>query len=110
MRDFLAIMTMAAAIGFGACSGDDEGDEGEAESESEAEADLCETYCECMEKTCPDAFTDGEACRTECQGVPEGAEGDEAGNTVQCRIYHCNLAGADSDTHCPHAAGDAICM
>jgi hypothetical protein len=29
---------------------------------------------------------------------------------LSCRTTHCGLAGSDPTTHCPHAAGQAVCQ
>jgi hypothetical protein len=41
------------------------------------------------------------ACITACAVLNEAA--------LCCRAYHCTASMSDPATHCPHAAGEAVC-
>jgi hypothetical protein len=79
---------------------------------------LCEDYCTAMEATCGTAalrqYADMADCMDYCMnaGWPEGTEGEMAGNTLQCRIYHVGVAATMMpEMHCPHAgpSGADVC-
>jgi hypothetical protein len=95
--------------------------------------DACETYCDLMRSTCADTSlgepddpsaedgptaADRAACRDVCASVPGSPDYSvspslPAGNNINCRIHHINLAvGAQLGSeprkdHCEHAAGRA---
>jgi len=72
----------------------------------------CEAYCALMADNCPASYPDAAACLAVCATLPDdGAEGDEDGNTVQCRTYHAGVAADDAALHCPHAgaSGGGVC-
>ncbi len=70
---------------------------------------LCEAYCDQVMAHCMGAnalYADRAACDTACAAAnfPEGTFKDQAGDTIQCRIYHASFpAAADPGLHCPHA-------
>ena len=75
----------------------------------------CEIYCDLTATNCTEdnAITYGdEGCLADCAAWPEGEEGDVAGNTTQCRIYHAGAAADDAGLHCPHAGpdGGGVCV
>jgi hypothetical protein len=77
---------------------------------------LCENYCHLARRNCTGAnrlFDSVADCLAQCQPVPTGGQpGDQAGNTIQCRMFYLGLAGQDppasADAHCgggaPHSA------
>ena len=68
----------------------------------------CEVYCDLMETNCGDSFPDRDACMGACDNYwMMGAPGADAGDSVQCRIYHAGaLAATNAEVHCPHAGAD----
>src|SRR3990172_13266962 len=67
----------------------------------------CAKYCSLALDGCTanNKLYDNEAaCMTACAAFPAtGADGDAMGNTLQCRTYHAEAAGADQ-SHCAHAS------
>jgi hypothetical protein len=113
-------------VALGACGGDDDdnvgagADGGDVIVDTDAGgevATLCNTYCDLMTETCTGdnvQYVDTNDCVSFCEsaGWPDGEEGDISGNTLQCRIYHAEVAaGAEPAEHCPHAGstGDGVC-
>ena len=80
----------------------------------------CENYCHLADTNCSGEnalYGDGLECSTACEAISmDGAPGDAAGDSVQCRIYHLGVAGSDGDSsaaiHCPHGApdGGGVCV
>ena len=85
----------------------------------------CAGYCGAMLEACPEVYPTSGACVADCQGIADLAipEDDEPpilyvqsnidlqnGDHVQCRLYHVSASFFDPGTHCPHAAGDALCV
>ncbi len=87
-----------------------------------ADASACETYCHGFMALCNTnpgvtAYTDTTDCVTQCAGFAPGADGDMAGDSLACRIYHLGAAAdtagvTNPNTHCPHAqaAPTAVCL
>lgn len=77
---------------------------------------LCERYCTEAAQVCvgDNRLYDYESeCLQACALFPtDGQEGDNAGNTVQCRLYHLGVAQIDPAFHCPHAgvSGAGVCV
>lgn len=74
----------------------------------------CEEYCGLMADHCEgdqEQFTGSQACEATCALIPPGANEDQLGNTVGCRIHHTILAGEEPDPHCFHSGptGDDTC-
>jgi hypothetical protein len=67
----------------------------------EAPGETCADYCTCMTSTCPGKFASNAACLSACASFAQAQ--------ICCRGYHCTLAMSDPVTHCPHAAGEAVC-
>lgn len=93
---------------------------GDAQAESSTGGDdgaalqACEDYCGLITDHCQDEvaqYPGTELCESTCANVPQGAAGDELGNSVACRTFHAVLAAEGPEEHCPHAgpAGDGIC-
>ena len=90
---------------------------GAAESSSGGDAgaiEACEDYCALITDHCQDEvsqYPGTELCESTCANIPQGAAGDELGNSVACRTFHAVLAAEGPEEHCPHAgpAGDNIC-
>jgi hypothetical protein len=64
-----------------------------------------QTYC--------DTFASESACLTACADVNDlggYTTSTQAGDSIQCRLYHVSAASLDPKTHCPHAAGEQICV
>ena len=61
----------------------------------------CATYCSCMVAECPGKFASEAACLSACPSFSE--------TQLCCRAEHCGHANSDPGTHCPHAAGEAVC-
>lgn len=70
--------------------------------------DWCDVYCDAMEESCGDSYTDYAACQTACGAfATDGAVNAATGDNVQCRIYHASAAAGDPTTHCDHADADS---
>lgn len=66
----------------------------------------CPSYCDAIAKTCTGArlqYTGQAACLEMCHHFDTGSPGDQAGDSLACRVYHTTAAAKDPDTHCPHA-------
>lgn len=75
---------------------------------------LCDRYCASVMSNCAEAFAvygSPQACLAACGLLPEGEEGDQSGNSVQCRLYHADVAVAEPSFYCPIAGpgGDGTC-
>ena len=79
--------------------------------------DDCDGYCSVMLSTCRE-FTTLSQCTSDCSSVPNLAEASvvqtyntsmQAGNTVQCRLFHVTASTLDPVLHCPHASGLTPC-
>jgi hypothetical protein len=73
----------------------------------------CEGSCTLMLATCPGFFASSTECESACAAVPDMGGfnvSQQSGNSMQCRLYHVSAAQLDPTTHCPHAAGMAICV
>lgn len=69
----------------------------------------CDNYCQLATANCTGGnalYSKPEECSTACATASAGGKaGDTSGDTLQCRIYHLGVAGADAPsatTHCPH--------
>ena len=77
---------------------------------------LCDNYCDAVMMNCTDdnaQFESRDECMTFCADLPEGTEGDTAGDSASCRLYHAgDPASEDPATHCPHAGvdGGGVCV
>jgi hypothetical protein len=91
---------------------------GEASAEPQT---LCELYCETVLHAC-DNDEDGSfavydsrfTCAAQCELMNAGADGDESGNSVACRLFHARIAEMSPGerlTECPAAGpgGDGVC-
>ncbi|HHK43003.1 MAG TPA: hypothetical protein ENJ50_11335, partial [Planctomycetaceae bacterium] len=78
----------------------------------------CDVYCSNVLTNCTDAnavyndIADGptamEQCMNVCDAMPEGEEGDMAGDSAWCRAYHSgDPAMMDPATHCSHAGASS---
>ncbi|MDP6945160.1 MAG: hypothetical protein QF464_13510, partial [Myxococcota bacterium] len=80
----------------------------------------CDNYCHLAQTNCTGdhaLYDSTAACQTACALFPDdGAEGDESGDTVQCRAFALGLAGSQSgETSGPYclqgsANGDGVCV
>ena len=80
----------------------------------------CDNYCHLSQTNCSgdnELFADTAACTTACGDyATDGAIGDTAGASVQCKLYHLGVAGSDGATsaavHCSHGGvdGDGVCV
>jgi hypothetical protein len=83
----------------------------------------CENYCNMLQGECPTQFEALENCQRQCAAVPNeppyrvpgNGEGLPNANTLQCRMYHLNVAmtvreiTSEHDGHCRHAVGIDLC-
>jgi hypothetical protein len=78
----------------------------------------CEGYCTIMAKTCTLLIGSFEACLPECASVPDLSDPPDnitydisvqAGDSVQCRLFHVSAATVDAIQHCGHASGSPPC-
>ncbi|HEX9621198.1 MAG TPA: hypothetical protein VF989_13735 [Polyangiaceae bacterium] len=77
---------------------------------------LCDVYCDTVLENCTDehrVYTSRAICLVACESMDPGEEGDDEGNTVQCRLLNAMLAEQleEPDVHCPIAGpgGDGVC-
>jgi hypothetical protein len=77
----------------------------------------CEAYCDIMTDTCEE-LGGREDCLSACQLIPDRSAPPEsllfstavqAGDSLQCRLFHVSAATVDPVGHCVHAAGMAVC-
>jgi hypothetical protein len=77
----------------------------------------CDGFCTLMTQKCTELGDDA-ACLQACAQVPDLAQGStkqtynaslQAGDSLQCRLFHVSAASVDPGTHCIHAAGLAVC-
>lgn len=69
----------------------------------------CGVYCGTVVEACPTnegSFEDVKDCENECNSWPEGVEGEESGNTRQCRLTYALRAETDP-TNCDLALSDS---
>ncbi len=80
---------------------------------------LCQTYCQLSQRNCtgPNALWPSMIdCLNACEPWNDGAAGDEAGNSKECRIHWLGLAGTEppgsADAHCSKASvdGGGVCV
>jgi len=68
----------------------------------------CEAYCTQIQANCSGddaSFASNAECLSACAAMSEGAFGDKADNTIECRTYHASFpAAANSTAHCLHAS------
>ncbi|MET0793703.1 MAG: hypothetical protein ABW061_19440 [Polyangiaceae bacterium] len=79
------------------------------------QAELCDQFCTGEFITCTAAnqqYADEPSCLTACNAFAPGTPGDVAGDTLQCRIYHLNLAMTMPVPHCSHTSANpsAACV
>lgn len=77
----------------------------------------CNNYCQYIERFCPEEFEKMNNCLAECRNVPRAdvpyTDGFPGGNTLECRVYHVQLAvlqQPDRLVHCGHAVGKSVCV
>jgi hypothetical protein len=83
---------------------------------------LCKTYCDTVLRACPSdtsgktfaVYDSRSSCERHCALLPAGTAGDEAGNSIACRLTNARIADAfpgERATACPAAGpgGDGIC-
>lgn len=91
---------------------------GDESSSGGAAMAACDVYCNNVLTNCTDAnavyndIMDGpsamEQCMNVCGAMPEGEEGDMAGDTAWCRAYHSgDPAIMDAATHCSHTGASS---
>jgi hypothetical protein len=77
----------------------------------------CEGFCTIMADVC-ELMGSFEECLPQCEmvpnlsGPPDNVTYDisvQAGDSVQCRLFHVSAASLDPITHCGHAAGSTPC-
>ncbi len=77
----------------------------------------CDAYCDIMTETCDDLGS-REDCLDACALIPDRSAPPEsllfstavqAGDSLQCRLFHVSAATVDPVGHCVHAAGLAVC-
>lgn len=78
------------------------------------QAQTCASYCALIGGNCTAAnqqYPDTTACMATCMHIAPGTAADTSGNTLGCRIYHADAAGANPGLHCRHAGpgGDGAC-
>ena len=72
----------------------------------------CDALCRAMGEFCSDKHASNAACLDDCESL-EDLGGfnvtQDAGKTVQCRIWHVGAATQVVEPHCSHAAGADQC-
>lgn len=77
----------------------------------------CEHYCETIMAACLQdlkQYIDLATCLATCPLFPPGAEGDDTGDSLACRVQHAEWAAEEPGPHCYHAGpsggrGDGVC-
>ena len=74
----------------------------------------CVNYCETIAMNCNGAnaqYAAAESCLGVCATFAPGMDGDVAGNSLACRLYHLTVAATDAATPTVHAgpAGAGAC-
>ena len=83
--------------------------------EVKSQAALCTRYCDLARAHCTQRealFSTVDQCQQACLKYPTtGKDGATEGDSVQCRIYHLEVAQGDPVTHCPHGSpsGGGVC-
>lgn len=80
----------------------------------QAQANLCETYCETVMTHCSGPFAvynTIDTCKAVCSHLPPGQPGDEAHNSVYCRLHAAESAPSEPSFYCPLAGpgGHGVC-
>jgi hypothetical protein len=79
----------------------------------------CDGYCSIMTQACPQLLGVMEECLAACERVPNVSDPPDntpyeisvqAGNSIQCRLFHVSAATVDAVMHCGHAAGSTPCV
>lgn len=113
LRSALVLVFALSSWSLIGCSG---GDDDASPSPSTTPTAACSSYCTDMMATCTGdnaQYESESACLSSCSGfATTGTDGDAAGNTLQCRVYHLGVAASDAATHCPHAGADGggVCV
>lgn len=69
---------------------------------------ICGDYCGLVVETCANtegAFETIDDCENACNGLPQGTEGQEGGDTVHCRFTYATRAAEQNDTSLCASAG-----
>jgi hypothetical protein len=72
----------------------------------------CVSYCAIMLSACAGAFNSALDCGAACARHTDLDDFNitmQAGDTLQCRVYHASVAVNAPDVHCSHAKGAAPC-
>lgn len=107
------------ASGGDATGGDAAGGNGSGGAEPTPQT--CQAYCDLQDANCTGdndqwGGPDQDFCLATCALWPAGTADDTSGNTLGCRIYHTEVAGAVDTLHCSHGgphggpADDAHCQ
>lgn len=93
------------------------GQAGESAAGAAGAADVptpCERYCTAVMANCTGSFAvygSHATCLALCRFMPQGADGDRAGNSVQCRLHAAQAAPSEVPHYCPIAGpgGNGVC-
>jgi hypothetical protein len=107
----------AASSAGGEAALGDTGSAGEAGASAAGAAGAttpCERYCTTVMANCTGSFAvygSPATCLALCGFMPEGAEGDRSGNSVQCRLHAAQAAPSEVPHYCPIAGpgGNGVC-
>jgi hypothetical protein len=77
-------------------------------------SELCDIYCDTVMTNCTGPFAvynTIEACRAVCGHLPTGQRGDDAHNTIYCRLHAAESAPTEPSFYCPLSGpgGNGIC-
>jgi hypothetical protein len=81
-------------------------------------ATLCDRYCDSIQESCTgdgQQYVDWIQCNRACALLPEGADGDDHGNSIACRLEYADrsrfAAGVELESYCRRAGpgGDGVC-
>jgi hypothetical protein len=124
------LIPLIGALGLAACSNNNNTSASNDMSGSSATMDLsqpaapdCTTYCTTVLHNCTGptmasdagagltAFSSLDSCMHACAKMPVGTAGDQAGNTLGCRLYYATQAATNPMVHCPRAmmSGGGVC-
>jgi hypothetical protein len=108
------LLGLTAFVLLAACRGDFESTGGSETSADDAKTELCEDYCTNIGDTCTGDFSQYGAtqqCLDTCMTLDTGNEGDELGNSIECRLHYALQAAENPEDNCRSAGpgGDGVC-
>lgn len=72
----------------------------------------CEALCIIMQSACSSSWSSTDDCQADCRALRDNQDfsiSTNAGDTVQCRLWHASAATQAAIPHCAHAKGATPC-